>query len=124
MNHNYLNWELTQLLPERNHYYKASARKGIWLDINNKYILSSGNAISYNFTRDAWIYEDVRLYLEERGYFLGREFSTYDKETTYINVWYFDDIHEGCIIKEITNISYEEARNEAIKYCLNEINND
>ncbi len=70
-NHNYADWELTQLLPTTNLYSDTDE----WVEIENEdgifYILESqiededccGSTI-----RDAWTWEDIRLYLLDKGF--------------------------------------------------------
>lgn len=72
MEHNFANWELTQLLPKTNpnHTEYSWYNKG-----NGVFLKSSDDAWSenqeylepkYEYNRDAWTWEDVRLYFTKR----------------------------------------------------------
>lgn len=101
---NFANWEITEMLP------------------NNPYL-------DYDSTE--WTWEDIRLYLESKDYhisisrnlnrtwgvtvFIGEDYYVYDS----FKNWNNDDMWE-----EYEFYKYEEAREEAIKYCLNKIKED
>ena len=131
-NHNYADWELTQLLPEINPYPIIDE----WVEIENEdgifYILESqiededccGSTI-----KDAWSWEDIRLYLLDKGFVISIHYWGSEHLTKYCS----KTLYTICIMKNGLSFiedykdsfnTYEEARKEAIIYCLNLINND
>jgi hypothetical protein len=120
MNHNFCDYELTKLLGN-NPYYDNQIRfywsipKGG--NDKNPVLLSAKNDTSIT----AWTWEDVRLYLESKGFeiYFYRQTpkSQYYWHIYKVNVkWY---LNEDCNKIYIVYDTYEEARFEAIKYCLN-----
>jgi len=122
---NYANWELTQLLPEINPYKSELfvEQQDWYLDIEqtDRFIhLGEYPDTEYEFIRNAWSWEDIRLYLESKGFSIN------------INHYVLQDIPYWChVVNSIDRNSqdigkfdtYEEAREEAIKYCLTKIKN-
>jgi hypothetical protein len=134
---NYANWEITQLLPEINPYLpkieycekqfnswenKEKLLLPYWNDrgyIDCGIVQYKGEISSYyqhsNKDRDVWSFEDIRLYLESKGFSIN------------INHYVLQDIPYWChLVNSIDRNSqdigkfdtYEEAREEAIKWCL------
>ena len=100
MNHNFADWEITQLLPK------------------NPYL-------EYDST--SWTWEDIRLYLAEKGYIIN---VISDNNGIFFQYYYIEKTKIGDMIK--INIerssndysTYEKARKECIIQCLNLINNE
>lgn len=144
MNHNFANWELTQLLPEENPYKLiddvqipdeidaraawCSIEEESWenKDLTIQLSLSYCETDVFNCLRDAWAYEDIRLYLESKGYIIT--VYPYVDDVT-VDEPQYQILYTYEVLKDYeTDIdftyynTYEEARNEAIMYCLNLIN--
>jgi hypothetical protein len=150
MKHNYCNWELTQLLPETPPILNKDNNSTIWIvkasstlrefititDGRNDTLDSIADDEDSN-TRQAWSWEDIRLYLEEQGFRVSIYLGVIDDSETS---WVFDVKTEVDIEKDsskgIYNYiktyhsfqyntgwwkNYEECRIESIKYCLNVI---
>lgn len=125
-NYNFADWELTQLLPEKHTFseWYIDSKNNL---INNSCINTFKDIFS---TLPVWSWEDIRLYLEERGYIL--KISPYvdivdEKSEEFQILYYFDIIYSstGECENDCTYYhSYEEVRKEAIIYCLNQINNE
>jgi hypothetical protein len=124
-NHNYADWELTQLLPTTNLYSDTDE----WVEIENEdgifYILESqiededccGSTI-----RDAWTWEDIRLYLLDKGFEIEirRNNNQYTFKINCLkNNKIIDVVEYGYY-----SFEYELLRKTAIIECLNLINND
>lgn len=124
MNHNFANWELTQLLPEINPYSNIDE----WVEIEDDdivYMLESEieDEDYYGITvRDAWTLEDIRLYLKEKDFII-----CYSSDTKDCNAFIYRYNFDSDMFlnnKEEIRGNYEEVREKAIVYCLNLINND
>lgn len=131
---NYANWEITQLLPEINPYKSEffCEQQDWYLDIEqtDRFIhLGEYPDTEYEFIRNAWSWEDIRLYLlsQEIEFFIDTYYG-YDKKQYYFVVeigkydtsdyeYYDSEVHDWLFD------DYEEAREEAIKYCLTKIKN-
>lgn len=140
MNHNFVDWEITQLLPEYNSY---SLINWIWYD--SEYFLDFKEKenlepeLEYYYCihkasevriKDAWTFEDVRLYLKEKGFeiCLDKANLMAVQRLGVPNKWKMKILHNTEYV-ELDNSykhkfydTYEEARREAIKYCLTLIN--
>ena len=129
MNYNFADWEIIQFLPKNNTFSKEL--NWIWYDseyflyFEEKQNLEPELSNYHNVykagevrLKDAWTWEDIRLYLESKGYYLGRNFDTNSKNAI-ITVWYYKEGDEGVEIREIISNSYEDARKQTIIYCLN-----
>ena len=144
MNNNFANWEITQLLPENNPYLLINDvqvpdeidAKAAWCSIeeeswDNKDLtiqlsLSYCETDVFAYLRDAWTYEDIRLYLESKGYIITVypyvDDVTVD-EPQYQILYTYEVLKDFETNEDFTYYhTYEEARNEAIIYCLNLIN--
>jgi hypothetical protein len=136
MKHNFADWEITQKLTKKNPYInreKSNLTWAYWFVKDKPEIITVDYFIDESTSRDVWTFEDIRLYL--------------DSNRCYINVWYHlyphnryftQSIHRNDVqvvqnmdIQEKLSLkkgnlyfTYEEARKEAIIYCLNLINND
>jgi hypothetical protein len=117
-NLNYANLELTQLLPKYNPYFSfCYIVKDVLDNIKLRYNqLEIGDTV----LRSAWSWEEIRLYLKDKGFYYSQVF-TYSEKACYFRVMRlkegeFYEEHSGIGDTEIT---YEKARLEAIKYCLN-----
>lgn len=119
-NHNYADWEITSLLPEINLYNKDYCwygKKDDKMSVGLKYLseINSNPSNSNLFlesikNRDAWTWEDIRLYLKSKRY----EILIGSAAITYIATI------QGNVSIILTGFNtYEEARREAIIYCLN-----
>ena len=132
---NYANWELTQLLPEINPYQQDNGETMYfsWIDFEGKLAVDSHSSIRFyangKILRDAWNFEDIRLYLlsQEIEFFMDTYYG-YDKKQYYfvaeigkygtdIYEYYDSEVHDWLFD------DYEQAREEAIKYCLTKIKN-
>lgn len=153
MNNNFANWDLTQLLPEQNPY-KQKELPNYWWGMYKKslfdgFIKSPENYEDYfdfrlqayegdfgkiketkhqgrKLLRDAWTYEDIRLYLESKGYIIT--VYPYVDDVT-VDEPQYQILYSYEVLKDFEEEvdftyyhTYEEARNEAIIYCLNLIN--
>lgn len=117
MNHNFADWELTQLLPFK--IYNVDNCITDNNEVFNSDKLGSIYEPEYKKTLPAWTWEDIRLYLKEKGYeFFIRRFNSRPK---------FHDKPYHCEISingewdndfDFWYSTYEEARRKAIKYCL------
>jgi len=118
MTHNFANWEITQLLPEKNPYSDLDY-KGVWKSkkeiVPSKYYSNLGGDYEYDDgIRDAWSWEDIRLYLLSKGYEYLIEHGS--KNTYDIT---FRGKKSGCIRGGYN--TYEECREAAILFTLNEL---
>lgn len=140
-NYNFASWELTQMLPEINPYqfiedddYPNSHKfKMKWYNIDDIITIQPSNSglfdRGFDYLRDAWTWEDIRLYLEERGYIL--KISPYvdiiDEKSGEFQIFYYFDIIYSSTGESEDDFTYyhtyKEARREAIIYCLNNIDN-
>lgn len=118
-NNNFLNWELTQLLPEENPYLSKNHKYYCFVEnYSGNRLLKwdvriTGSRKTGTYLRDAWAYEDVRLYLKEKGY----KFVEVPARNGLYQIWYKDEM-----IWDFYKDTYEEAREAGIKYCLELIN--
>lgn len=116
MNHNFANWELTQMLPDRNKFseWYIDSQNNL---INNSCINTFKDVV---FTLPVWDWEDIRLYLKSQGFVI-----CYTPDTKDCNAFIYRYNFDGDMFindkKEIRG-TYEEIRIESIKYCLNLIN--
>lgn len=138
MNKNYASWELTQLLPENNPnsigydwYYLVPHET----DISPYYELSYDGKFSgftykeSKYIRDAWTWEDIRLYLESKGFAyqvdVSRLIENNKHHATVVWLNEFNDDPEFSSYRRLEGLnnfdSYEEAREGAILYCLEKI---
>lgn len=118
INKNFADWELTCLLPIN------TTHRFLIRNDNTIHELELSTFLNPSVYKVAWGWEDIRLYLESKGYYLGRGVNTFDVNFNIINVWYYDKEHEPYQVKVFIRSTYEETRKEAIKYCLNLINNE
>jgi glycine cleavage system H lipoate-binding protein len=151
MKHNYADWELTQLLPESPQTLNKDNHSTVWLvksihtngvfiyitDGVNDTLDSLSEDEEGSNIREAWTWEDIRLYLKSKGYII--EINTYITEdiTKVAQSNYdfvildlnnmTDDFKGGFSADPIfsnseeTYMTYEEARINSIKYCLQKI---
>ena len=111
-NKNFANWKITELLPDNKHSYFTD----VYINPESKCATIDdlyGIENSESYTKLAWSWEDIRLYLKENGYSVNINSGIYGYDTTIFN----DDDNFRYIFD-----SYEEARIEGIKYCLKLIN--
>lgn len=154
MNHNFANWEITQLLPNTNPFLlnrselenqfnvweKPESFSILYPYWNDRKYLDFGYLLQYSeqldieshyqhskFLRDVWTWEDIRLYLKEKGFIITINY--WNKEIS-------DDFNKGkrysiIINKDGNSINdnhkeyfdtYEEAREYSIIHCFNIIN--
>lgn len=115
MNHNFADFEITKMLPEYNNgYFK------LVIDKNN--ILFDSESLNYqdyidNKYRFVWTWEDIRLYLYNKGY----EINIYPNRDYYVTHIYFNKL---LLTIDSSFNNYEEARRKSIIYCLNLINDE
>lgn len=124
MNHNYVNWEITQLLPDNPHFIWGQSL--VWinekeLDVHLSYSNLSGEMVENDYLREGWTWEDLRIFLEIKGFWISYEHNPYDEDVSwYVCVNNNDNrIHSTKLELEK---SYEIAREKAIKYCLGLLN--
>lgn len=123
MNKNFANWKITQLLPEGNPYVDFDYR-AVWAStkeiVPSKYYCNlSGNYDYDNGIRDVWTWEDIRLYLLEKGYELEIIFEIDiegNQRLYYYNIHFFNSLDEE--IDQTMYHSYEEAREAGYIYLL------
>lgn len=129
MNHNFADWEITQFLPETNPYQFFEY---LWVkeDRESEIELIIEYSDEYIKIRDAWTWEDIRLYLSSKGFvFTVWEYDKEYEDTDNRPKHYFGFIILiGDNYSSVNNddkwyFSYEEARKAAIIYCLNLIKN-
>lgn len=118
MNHNFVDWEITKILPTKNPYNTQT----FWNYYAGNYSLSHTKWNTY--VRDAWTFEDIRIYLENKSYYLSRNFNKSNNNNIVVDVWRFEEWYEGFLDISFKAYTYEKARNEAIKHCLKLINKD
>ncbi len=121
MNNNFADWVLTQLLPEINPYSNINE----WVEMEDEdiiYVLESeiededccGTTI-----RDAWTWEDIRLYLLKNNYYIVIDIKEVENEIKYESIVYTKDKDgELTCSKSYFSNNYEECRILAIKHCL------
>lgn len=121
MNHNFLPFEVTELLPKENPYNNgfiyANAKEGIQL--LHYCNLQYGESVN----RDAWTIIDALIWLEEQGYYLLVNYS----QKQEINKWSYTFVSSGQVRSFVTNKYYNsriEAYIAGIKHCLNLIKNE
>lgn len=128
---NHANWELTQLLPEINPYQQDNGETMYfsWIDFEGKLAIDSHSSIRFytngKILRDAWSWESIRLYLESKK--ISFVVWEYNNKTKYgFITWSKNNLlfpqYSSCNNDDITFDSYEQAREEAIKWCLTKIN--
>ena len=140
MNHNFADWELTQLLPEKNHHnmnmvwfylvpHKLSPKKiggdtmlpePFFEVSHNSQKYSEFNYESSEIIRDAWTFDDIRLYLLSKNYKV-QEISPQFGYSVFTTSQLRDD-NRWVHIHSKRCDTYEEARRESIIYCLKLIN--
>lgn len=130
---NYLDYETTRLLPE-NPY--DNERNLWWISADylgeEEPILTASGSIAYDADGMlAWSFEDVRLYLRDKGYefyVTTARFKNDSSKTEYkavIDIFFESGYSfEDEIVLDNEYYSFEECRLAAIQYCLNLINND
>lgn len=142
---NYVNIEITKMLPPNLHndwtnawwipskYYGQDAVEqfGEWV-LSSRIDLVNEDEEVYK----AWTHEEVRLWLQQKGYFISIE--TFGDEKDYPKYQYFIQTDYNSklqtIMKQLSMNyeeqlqfcfkTYEEARNEGIIECLKMINDD
>ena len=140
MNHNFADYELTQFLPEKNPFgllNKWCVEKEITelkKDGYGKPMLCDDWDTDeffyeqFRLLRDAWTWEDIRLYLKDKGFVFNIIAVVDDTDNLEIpcQILYTWNIIKLHVFEETESYdyvdSYEEARREAIIYCLNLIN--
>lgn len=132
---NYANWEVTLLLPIENTISEESGSMWIVYNINDKsekFRQTDYYEPTYDenyLVRQCYSWEDIRLYLlsQEIEFFIDTYYG-YDKKQYYFKVeigkygtdayeYYDSEVHDWLFD------DYEQAREEAIKYCLTKIKN-
>jgi hypothetical protein len=117
MNHNFADWEITELLPKKNPYKTDYFWR--YFDDNNKNNKNFDKCFvtrfqHFYYIQDAWTWEDIRLYLEDKFYFININKTFHDSEPMYL--WSITcELYTTFIYEKST---YEQARKEAIIYCL------
>ncbi len=118
MKRKFAKWELTQLLPFENPYKSTELceQQDWYLDEEetNRFIhLGEAPNNDYTFLRNAWSWEDIRLYLLSKGLAYTIHISERKKDLLHVEfVFHVNGVEYG---------TYEEARIEAIKQCLSMI---
>ena len=117
--HNFADWEITNLLPSR----KTSNlfRKGVKIG-NVKVFNSEGEDISAEYL---WTWEDIRLYLESKGYHINYNYNDITKEVDVLVLKFVEDVLPATVVYgTYTFDTYEEARKNAIIFILDKLNNN
>ena len=130
-------FETTKLLPEINPYINEVDRRldmyKIWVSYKGKIYTtwSFEQALMEVFVKDTWSFEDIRLYLREKGYefyVTTVKFKNDSSKTEYkavIDVFFESGYSfENEIILDSSYESFEETRLAVIQHCLNLINNE
>lgn len=119
---NYANWELTQLLPQINPYgtdyhwikpYPDSSFEKLTLAYHSKL---SANQLCIE--RNAWTWEEIRLYLESKGFNINYKHNLFNDKVSW-SVCVNNMTNRVFSTENIEQDSYQQAREEAIKWCLN-----
>lgn len=109
MKNNYADWEITSLLPLNNINYNLLIKND-----NNIVKQKENKYYSDDKFKKVWSWEDIRLYLKEKGFQI--EIDNYNIANIYSEIL-FTKLYKS-LYQEPFN-TYEEARREAIIYCLN-----
>jgi len=77
--------------------------------------------VENDYLREGWTWEDLRIFLEIKGFWISYEHNPYDEDVSwYVCVNNNDNrIHSTKLELEK---SYKIAREKAIKYCLTVLN--
>jgi hypothetical protein len=118
MNHNFADWELTQLLPKINLYNDTKAIDCMGYE---QLVAVCKSMLKPEQWRYLWHWEDIRLYLKERGYIISIFCHAFEQEDRIIDRYEVSIIGDELYDEYFD--TYEEARYEAIKHCLTLINN-
>lgn len=134
MNNNFVSWEITQLLPENNPYSNLDE----WVEIEDDNLDEVYYKLKSELTenecaitiRSAWTYDDVRLYLLSKGYYVDimrfQNNPKYPKLLFNLDIIFNDKWTDKWWLND--NIrwfeTYEEIREYGIKFCLNLIKNE
>lgn len=147
MNHNFADWDTTILFDNTNIENRCNNyNHTIYIVIdknNNEYIVILNDDACYSIdeyvkdynyvdSRKAISWEDIRLYLESKGFVIGIKIvdSMYKallkKTQSQVYSFYWEvyriDANNEILHRQIPDITtfktYEETRREAIKYCL------
>ena len=148
-NHNFADWKLTQLLPKNNPneigYRWYNEGINICLKLQDDACSENQNHLipKYIYNRDAYTWEDIRLYLLSKGF---EVFVSRIDEGRYEVRLRFPECTEGYHVGELLKpfpasdddswidkpspleykefSTYEEAREEGIKWCLTMLKNN
>jgi hypothetical protein len=130
MNHNFADFELTLLLPNIKYTNLWDNFTGwCWCKEDEEEIeLKEHYSDEYELLAFAWTWEDIRLYLESKGYEMLIDCIVDDVDFTTQQVLYYYRILLNStyeIEEDFTYYNtYEEARRKTIIHCLNLINNE
>lgn len=142
-NRNYVSWDITQLLPDINPYYAETNAEWWGMYDKPKYgtfnrppsieelkdirlkmpsqdysIIKETKTQGRMFLKRAWTWEDVRLYLESKGFRLSNTVDTNNRNYFCVDVWIWEEDAEGYLKISFIEETFELAREESIKYCL------
>jgi hypothetical protein len=128
MNHNFLPFEITKMLPKVNSYQKGLIECELYrfyemIEDGVEPFVNIGEGLesdSYDYLFDAWTVLDALSWLETQDYYI-----TCKQQWDNKNVWYFD-LHKYNPLtimskKDIKLMSYTsriEAYTKGIEYCL------
>lgn len=128
-NYKYANWVITCLLPKNTNPEVAIDEQGYIQTIKDCRAFLNDYQWKY-----AWDWEDIRLYLLNKGYIINIEYVAYPNKgyTAEIHdivasISFYYDTYEDWNYddgEEYIFQTYEKARKLAIKYCLELINKD
>jgi hypothetical protein len=121
-NNNFADWELTQLLPD-NKLHKNSRFLFLFdgkIHLKNHNWYTHQKKINSKIVKVAWTWEDVRLYLEDKGFTICYSANPKDCNAFVYKTNFDTDMFLNGY-QEIRG-TYEEARREAIIFILTLIN--
>ena len=134
---NFANWEITELLPNQNPYLKEVGESMYYCWVKRATggkTIDTECSLRFYFTgeilRDAWTWEDIRLYLQDKGFvlevlyvddFLKSLKKAHDPDKEYLD-WHYryretknmDNFHSS----SNTYSTYEEAREVGVLEVL------
>ena len=89
----------------------------------DEYFIHLGESpdVEYTFIRNAWSWECIRLYLLSKGYVYYLKLLFSNELENEINAWYFHVYHKGNKVQIGWENTYEECREAAILFILNEL---
>lgn len=125
--YNFADWEMTQLLPEKEPYTKGREAFFYWEIEGEKVIATFEGAFKLSdnpkVLSDVWGFREIMDYLNNKGYYLTRLANLNNPKWCKIEAIYYSGKEQGRVLKDFVSYNYDSSFNEAIIYCLNKINN-